>query len=42
MFEIEGMTLRVMDRATLIERKRLRASPQDLVDIAALEALPEE
>lgn len=36
---VEGMTILVMDCQTLIERKRLRGSPQDLVDVAALEAL---
>lgn len=35
----DDLALRVVDRQTLIERKRLRGSPQDLVDVAALEAL---
>lgn len=37
--EFEGLTLRVVDLATLIERKRARSSPQDLLDIEALEAI---
>jgi hypothetical protein len=36
---VDDMDLRVVDRETLIARKRARATPQDLVDAAALEAL---
>jgi hypothetical protein len=34
----EGQTLTVVSRAGLIGLKRLRGSPQDIADIAALEA----
>lgn len=40
--EFEGMTLAVIDRATLIERKRARATAVDLEDVAALEALGDD
>ena len=40
-YEFEGRTVRVMNRATLIELKRRRSSPQDLADIAAIEELEE-
>ncbi len=38
-FELDDMTVRAVDRDTLIDRKRRRATPQDLVDADALEAL---
>ena len=40
-YELEGRTVRVMNRATLIELKRRRSSPQDLADIEAIEQLEE-
>ena len=39
LYEIEGMRVRVMNRRTLIELKRLRGSNQDLADIEAIELL---
>lgn len=41
-FDLGDMTVRAVDRKTLIERKRKRATPQDLVDADALEALADE
>ena len=41
-YEIDGRELRVVDRATLIARKRARATAQDLVDADALGALEED
>ncbi len=40
-YEFEGRTIRVMNRATLIELKRHRSSAQDLADIEAIEQLEE-
>jgi hypothetical protein len=40
-YELEGRTVRVMNRATLIELKRCRSSAQDLADIEAIEQLEE-
>jgi hypothetical protein len=40
-YELEGRTVRVMNRATLIELKRRRSSAQDLADIEAIEQLEE-
>ena len=39
LYEIEGMRVRVMNRRTLIELKRLRGSNQDFADIEAIELL---
>ncbi|MFZ0973159.1 MAG: hypothetical protein WAN22_13100 [Solirubrobacteraceae bacterium] len=39
LYEIEDMRVRVMNRRTLIELKRLRGSNQDLADIEAIELL---
>lgn len=38
-YEVEDMTIAVMNRRTLIEMKRSRASLQDLADIEAIEQL---
>jgi hypothetical protein len=38
-YEAQGMTLPAMNRRTLVALKRRRGSPQDLVDIDAIEAL---
>lgn len=38
-FELDDMTVRAVDLTTLIDRKRRRGTPQDLVDADALEAL---
>lgn len=38
-YEFEGRTVRVMNRATLIELKRRRGSAQDLADIETIEQL---
>jgi hypothetical protein len=40
-YEVEGHTVRVMDRATWMELKRRRGSHQDLADIDAIERLAE-
>ncbi len=40
-YEVEGQTVRVMNRSTLIELKRRRGSHQDLADIEAIERLAE-
>jgi hypothetical protein len=40
-YEIEGMTVHVMNRSTLIELKRRRGSHLDLADIEAIERLAE-
>jgi hypothetical protein len=40
-YEFEGQTVRVMNRATLIELKRRRGSAQDLADIETIEQLEE-
>jgi hypothetical protein len=40
-YEVEGQNIRVVNRALLIELKRRRSSPQDLVDIDAIERLTE-
>lgn len=40
-YEIDGHSVRVMNRATLIELKRRRSSLQDLADIEAIEQLEE-
>ena len=38
-YEVEGQTIRVMNRSTWAELKRRRGSPQDLADIDAIERL---
>ena len=38
-YEVEGHTVRVMNRSTWVELKRRRGSPQDLADIDAIERL---
>lgn len=40
-YEVEGQTVRVMNRSTWAELKRRRGSPQDLADIDAIERLAE-
>jgi hypothetical protein len=40
-YEIDGFSVHVMNRATLIELKRNRGSNLDLADIEAIELLPE-
>lgn len=41
LYEIGGMRVPVINRATLIELKRRLGSNLDLADIAAIELLPE-
>jgi hypothetical protein len=41
LYEIDGMRVPVINRATLIDLKRLRGSLLDLADIEAIELLPE-
>lgn len=38
-YELDGMTVAVLARSTLIELKRIRGSKQDLADIEAIELL---
>jgi hypothetical protein len=40
-YEVEGHTVRVMNRSTWAELKRRRGSPQDLADVDAIERLSE-
>lgn len=41
LYEVEGRTVRVMNRSTLVALKRRRGSHQDLADIEAIEKLAE-
>lgn len=38
-YEVDDRRYRVIDRGTLLRRKRARGTPQDLADVAAIEAL---
>jgi hypothetical protein len=38
-YDFEDIKLRTIDRETLVRRKRARGTPQDLADVAAIEAL---
>jgi hypothetical protein len=38
-YEVEGLRLRTVDRATLIQRKRARGTPQDHADVEAIQRL---
>lgn len=40
-YALEGLELRIVDRHTLMRRKRDRSTPQDLADVAAIERLPD-
>jgi hypothetical protein len=40
-YEVEGLRVQVLNRATLIDLKRRRASHLDLADIEAIETLDE-